>query len=166
MSVAHAIIALVTLERLAELLYGRRNTKRLLAQGAAEHGAGHYSLFILLHAGWLLTTWLSVRPNLPIAWPLIGVYALLMIGRGWVIGSLGRFWTTRIVTLPAAPLVTRGPYRFLRHPNYLIVAGEIAILPLAFGAWRIAVLFSLLNLALVCHRIRVEDAALAPRRSH
>lgn len=165
MSVAHVIIALVALERLAELLYGRRNAKRLLAQGAAEYGAGHYPLFILLHTGWLLATWLSVRPDVAIAWPLIGVYALLMLGRAWAIGSLGRFWTTRIVTLPAAPLVARGPYRFLRHPNYLIVAGEIATLPLAFGAWRIAVIFSLLNLALLCHRIRVEDAALAPRRS-
>lgn len=165
MSLPQAILALVALERLGELLYGRRNAKRLLAEGAVEHGADHYPLFILLHAGWLLAMLLSVRPHTRILWPLIGVYALLMLGRVWVIASLGRFWTTRIITLSAAPLVRRGPYRFLRHPNYLIVAGEIAILPLAFGAWRIALVFSLLNLALVWHRVRVEDRALAPRRS-
>ena len=165
MSPPQAILALVALERLGELLYGRHNAKRLLAAGAVEHGAGHYPLFILLHASWLLAMLLTVRPHTPILWPLIGVYALLMLGRAWVIASLGRFWTTRIITLPDAPLVRRGPYRVLRHPNYLIVAGEIAALPLAFGAWRIAVAFSLLNLALVWHRIRIEDRALAPRRS-
>lgn len=165
MSLPHAILALVTLERVSELLYARRNTKRLLAEGAVEHGAGHYPLFILLHAGWLLAMALSVRPKTPIFWPLIGVYALLMLGRAWVIGSLGRFWTTRIITLPGAPLVARGPYRFLHHPNYLIVAGEIAILPLAFGAWQIALACSLLNLGLLWHRIRAEDRALAPRRT-
>ncbi len=165
MSIPQAILALVALERLGELLYGRRNVKRLLAEGAVEHGADHYPLFILLHAGWLLAMLLSVRPHTPILWPLIGVYALLMLGRAWVMASLGRFWTTRIITLPDAPLVRRGPYRFLRHPNYLIVAGEIATLPLAFGAWRVALVFSLLNLALLWHRVRVEDSALAPRRS-
>jgi methyltransferase len=89
----------------------------------------------------------------------------LQAARLWVLASLGRFWTTRIVILPGAPLVRRGPYRYLRHPNYLVVAAEIAVLPLVFGAWGIALVFSLLNLVLLIQRIRVEDAALAPRRA-
>jgi len=97
--------------------------------------------------------------------PLLGLYGLLLGFRLWVMVSLGPYWTTRIITLPQAPLVRRGPYRFMRHPNYAVVAAEIAVLPLVFGAWHIAVVFSLLNLLLLRLRIRVEDAALASRRS-
>ncbi|HLI11410.1 MAG TPA: isoprenylcysteine carboxylmethyltransferase family protein [Alphaproteobacteria bacterium] len=164
MSLPQVIVALVALERLAELAYARRNTRRLLAMGAVEHGADHYPLLVLLHAGWLLALLILVPPEAPVSWPLIACFLLLQAARLWVILSLGRYWTTRIITLPQAPLVTRGPYAVLRHPNYLIVTAEIALLPLAFGTWRIALAFSLLNFALLCHRRRVEDAALAARR--
>jgi methyltransferase len=106
-----------------------------------------------------------VPPGTPVTWPLLTLFTLLQAARLWVIASLGRYWTTRIISVPDAPLVGRGPYRWLRHPNYLVVAGEIAVLPLAFGAWRIALLFSALNGLLLWHRILLEDAALAPRRA-
>jgi methyltransferase len=106
-----------------------------------------------------------VPPNTPPSLPLAALFAVLLVARAWTIASLGRYWTTRVITLPDEPLVRRGPYRFLRHPNYLIVAGEIAVLPLIFGAWRLALLFSVANSALLWYRIRVEDRALAPRRA-
>ena len=96
---------------------------------------------------------------------MIGVFALLQLGRIWVIASLGRYWTTRIITLPDAPLVRTGPFRYFRHPNYLLVVAEIAVLPLAFGAVAIAAIFSALNLMLIARRIRIEERVLAPRRA-
>jgi len=165
MSPVYAITALVICERLAELAIARRNTRRLLAEGAVEHGRGHYALFVLLHAAWLGAIAVTVPADRPVLWPLVGVYFLLILGRIWVIASLGRFWTTRVVTLPGAPLVRRGPYRFMRHPNYAIVVAEIAVLPLAFGAWQLALVFSLLNVLIIAYRIRVEEIALAPRRA-
>lgn len=164
MNTPYILLSIVVLERLAELALARHNTKCLLAAGAVEHGARHYSLFVMLHASWLVVLFLFVRPGMSISWPFVACYGLLIAGRVWVIVSLGRFWTTRVITMPGEPLVKGGPYRFLRHPNYLIVIGEIAILPLAFGAWRIAAVFSLLNLMLIRYRIRIEDRALAPRR--
>jgi methyltransferase len=95
---------------------------------------------------------------------LLAVFVLLQGLRVWVLASLGRFWTTRVITLPGAPLVRRGPYRWFRHPNYLVVAGEILVLPLAFGAWEIAVIFSLANAAILTLRVRCEERALSPRR--
>lgn len=163
MSTHDWIVALVALQRLGELVYARRNTRRLLAEGAVEVGAGHYPLFILLHGAWLLALLLAVPEDAPLHWPLIGLFAALLAARVWTIASLGKYWTTRIITLPGAPLVKRGPYRFLHHPNYLVVIAEIAILPLAFGAWEIALVFSLMNLLLLRHRVRVEEAALSDR---
>lgn len=158
------VLAAVAAQRLWELWLADRNTKRLLAEGAVEVGAAHYPLFILLHASWLaaiaiVTPWTMV-PNL---WWL-GLYAVLQLGRLWVISTLGRFWTTRIITLPAAPLVRRGPYRFMRHPNYLVASLEIAVLPLAFGQVWIALVWSVANALLVGWRIRIEDRALRERR--
>ncbi|UTW50356.1 hypothetical protein KFF05_10275 [bacterium SCSIO 12827] len=157
------VIALVILLRLAELVYAGRNTARLLAQGGVEHGRGHYPVIIALHAGWLASLALLVPPDTPAQWPWLALFAMLQVARAWVIASLGPYWTTRIITLPGAPLVRRGPYRFLRHPNYWVVAAEIAVLPLAFGAWQIALAFSTLNALVLAYRIRVEQAALAPR---
>jgi methyltransferase len=158
------ILLLVTLQRLAELALARRNTAALLAAGAIEVGRGHYPLFVLLHGGWLAALWLTVPAGQPISWPLVGVLAVLQVARLWVITSLGRFWTTRVITLPGAPLVAKGPFRWVSHPNYLVVCGEIAVLPLAFGAWRVALVFSVLNALLLAYRIRVENTALAARR--
>lgn len=158
-----SVLALVALQRLLELALARRNTARLRTQGAIEVGRRHYPLFVVLHAGWLGALALHPAPSPNPG--LLALFAILMLARGWVILSLGRFWTTRIITLPGAPLVKRGPYRWLRHPNYLVVAAEIAVLPLAFGAWEIAIVFSALNGALLAQRIAVEEEVLTARGS-
>ena len=100
-----------------------------------------------MHAGWLASLWVTVPASAPISWPWFVVYLALECGRAWVMLTLGRYWTTRIIHLPGAPLVRSGPYRFLRHPNYVVVCGEIAVLPLVFGQWQIALVFSILNAA-------------------
>lgn len=160
----YPIVGFVVVQRLFELVVARHNTRRLLAEGGVEHGANHYPFLVLLHAAWLVALVLVVSPTAEPNKALLGLFAALQIGRVWVIASLGRFWTTRVVTVPDAPLVRRGPYRFVRHPNYVIVIGEIAVLPLAFHAWTVAIVFSVLNLALLAWRIRVEDACLDERR--
>jgi methyltransferase len=159
------VLAFVTVQRLAELALAERNTRRLKSQGAREVGAAHYPLFVVMHASWLVALAVFVPWRTEPVWWLIGLFALLQLGRVWVIATLGLYWTTRIITLEEAPVVTGGPFRFVRHPNYLVVAGEIAVLPLAFGAWEIALIWSVLNAALLFHRIRVEDAALSARRA-
>lgn len=163
LGLAQLVVLLVALQRLGELAYARRNTARLLAAGGIEAGRAHYPLFIFLHGTWLLILFLAVPPDTVPSWPLLAAFAVLQLARIWVVVSLGRYWTTRIVTLPGAPLVRRGPYRLVRHPNYLIVAGEIALLPLAFGELAIAVAFSLANALLLRHRIRIEEEALRGR---
>jgi methyltransferase len=157
-------LAYVVCQRLGELAWARRNTRRLLAEGGVEWGAGHYPLFVLLHLGWLAAMALLIAPEAPANWPLVALFAGLQGLRAWVLASLGRYWTTRVITVPGAPLVRGGPYRFMRHPNYAIVVAELALLPLAFGAWEIALVFSALNLLLLRHRLAVEAAALAERR--
>lgn len=164
MIAAYAIIALVALQRLAELPYATRNTKRLLAQGGVEVGREHYPLFIFLHTGWLIAIALALPHDPPIYWPLLVAYLGLEILRIWVLVSLGPYWTTRIITLPHAPLIETGPYRYVRHPNYWIVVGEVALLPLVFGEISVAVIFSVLNAALLFWRIRIENGVLAARR--
>lgn len=163
MSVLHWVLVLVVLQRLAELALAGRNTRRLKARGALEVGQSHYPLIVLLHAAWLLALALLVPADTSPSVPLLALFVALQAGRVWVIASLGPYWTTRIITLPGAPLVRHGPYRYLRHPNYLIVALEIAVLPLAFGAIGIAIVFSLLNGVMLWHRIHVETRALAGR---
>jgi methyltransferase len=157
-------VALVALQRLLELAYARHNTIKLRRLGAMEADAAGYSLFVLLHASWLASLVLFVQATAPPYWPLLGFFALLQFGRVWVIRSLGSHWTTRLVTMPDAPLVQTGPYRYFRHPNYLIVVVEVAVLPLAFGAVAIAATFSALNLVLIARRVRIEDRVLASRR--
>jgi len=159
MTLAILILGFVTLQRLGELVLAQRNTRRLLAQGAVETGAAHYPLIVALHAAWLAGLWLLAW-NLPVNLAWLGVFVVLQLLRVWVIATLGPRWTTRIITLPGASLVRRGPYRFVSHPNYLVVAAEIAVLPLAFGMVAFAVLFSLLNAAVLWVRIRSENAAL------
>ena len=132
--------------------------------GADVRWAVTGSVAFALHGLWLITIVVAVPADAALDWLPLSGFMLLQAARVWIIVSLGTFWTTRIVTLPDEPLIRRGPYRFLRHPNYLVVVGEIALLPLAFGAWQIAGLFSLLNLVLLAWRRRVENAALAPRR--
>lgn len=164
MTAAQIILALVLLQRLLELRLARRNTERLLEQGAVEHGANHYPYLVLFHAVWLTTLVLSVPTDAAVNWYWLAAYLALQAARLWVIVSLGPFWTTRIITLPGTTLVRRGPYRYVRHPNYWVVAGEIAVLPLVFGEWLIAVVFSIVHAILIRERIATEEAALAPRR--
>jgi methyltransferase len=154
------VLGFVTIQRLAELWLSSRNERRLRARGAYEIGAGHYPLMIALHALWLAGLWVWAWPK-PANWWLVAAYAALQLVRVWVIATLRERWTTRIIVLPGAPLVRAGPYRFLKHPNYLVVAIEIALLPLAFGLFVYAALFSLANAGVLLWRIRAEDRALA-----
>ncbi len=157
-----AILTLVTAQRLGELVLARRNTRRLLARGAREYGANHYPIIIVLHATWLLGLWaLAWRHPVSAGW--LAAYAVLQGLRIWVLISLGARWTTRIVVLPGEALVRKGPYRFLAHPNYAVVAGEIAVLPMAFGMPVYAVVFTLLNALVLSLRIGAENAALGER---
>lgn len=165
MTIFHVVMAFVVVQRLAELAWSARNTRRLLAHGATEVGPKHYPLFVLLHGSWLIALALTVPAETPPHWPLLGVFVLLQMLRVWIIATLGSYWTTRIITLQTAPLVRNGPFRWLRHPNYAVVVGEIAVLPLTFGAWQIALVWSLLNALLLRHRIRVEETALQSRRN-
>jgi methyltransferase len=157
------VLGLVTLQRLGELLLARRNTRRLLARGAYEVGASHYPLIVLLHAAWLAGLWL-------LGWdrPVQLIWLMVFIGlqalRVWVISTLGGRWTTRIIILPGAALVAGGPYRFVSHPNYVVVAGEMAVLPLAFGLPVYGLIFFLLNAAVLALRLSVEAKALAGPR--
>jgi methyltransferase len=154
-----ALLTFVTLQRLAELVHARRNTTALLARGAREIAPGHYPYMVAMHAAWLIGLWLLAagRPISP------GWFVIFMVLQGlriWVLATLRGRWTTRIIVLPGAALVTSGPYRFLSHPNYAVVIGEIAALPLAFGLPLYALIFSLLNAAILTVRIRAENAAL------
>jgi methyltransferase len=154
------ILALVTAERIAELWLANRNTRRLLDKGAREHAPGHYPLIVVLHACWLAALW-WFAPGEPVNMIWLGLFILIELGRIWVLATLGERWTTRIIVLPGAPLVRRGPYRFINHPNYAVVIAEIAVLPLVFGLWQVAVVFSLLNAVLLTVRIRHENQALS-----
>jgi len=165
MSALGIVLTLVALQRLGELVYAGRNTRALRARGAAEFGANHYPLIVALHLAWLLSLLVLVPWRTPPVWPWLGLYVGLQGVRLWVIASLGRHWTTRIIAAPGAPLVRHGPYRWLRHPNYLVVALEIAVLPLAFGSWAIALVFTVLNAVLSGWRIHVEEAALGDPRT-
>lgn len=163
-SLIYVVVGLVALERILELLYARKNTKTLLQRGATEAGQGHYPLIVALHAGWLAAMLIWRRADHYANVYLLAVFVALQAARLWVLASLGPYWTTRIITLKDAPLVARGPYRFMRHPNYAVVAAEIAVLPLAFGETAVAVVFSILNGLLLAWRVRRENEALADRR--
>jgi methyltransferase len=159
MSLAALILGFVTLQRLGELVLARRNTARLLARGAQEVGGHHYPLIVLLHAAWLAGLWgLALHRAPDLGW--LAAFVVLQLLRVWVIATLGERWTTRIIVLPQAPLVAAGPYRFVSHPNYCVVAAEILVLPLVFGLVWYGLVFSILNGLVLWLRIRTEDAAL------
>lgn len=161
----YLLIALIVIQRLVELAIARINTRRLLAEGAVEAGAGHYPLIVLLHVAWFVSLLVFVPGDSFIDPVLLGVFILLQLGRVWVLTSLGRYWTTRIITVPDAPLVRRGPFRLVRHPNYLIVEAEIIVVPLIAGAWQLAIVFGIANAIVLAIRIRAEERALATRRA-
>jgi methyltransferase len=161
----YAVLAYVIVERLLELVIANRNTKQLLARGGREAGREHYPFMIALHVSWLAAIVLWVIWIDPPLHPVFFLLFALTQGlRMWTMMSLGPYWTTRIITLPRAPLVSAGPYKFMRHPNYVVVVLEIALLPLALSAWHIAAVFSVLNAAMLWVRIRAENAALSSRR--
>jgi methyltransferase len=157
--VSVGLLGLVTLQRLSELWLAARNTRRLVARGAHEVGREHYPLIVALHAGWLAGLW-WLAWNRPANLWLAGLFLLVEALRAWTLVSLGERWTTRIIVLPGAPLVRRGPYRFLPHPNYLVVILEIALLPLVFGMPTYALIFTLLNAGVLVIRVRAENVAL------
>ncbi len=159
MMLSIVVLALVTAQRAGELFLAEHNTRRLRAQGAIETGANHYMFIVLLHGAWLLGLWVLALDR-PINLALLALFILLQVARVWVIATLGARWTTRIITLPGAPLVSNGPYRFVSHPNYIVVALEIAVLPLAFGLTGYAIVFTILNAAMMWVRIRSEASAL------
>jgi methyltransferase len=162
-SFAVFVLGLVTLQRAGELVLSRVNTQRLLRRGAVEIVSGHYPWMVAIHASWLAALWIFGRDQQvnPVA---LSGYLILQVLRCWILWTLGPRWTTRIIVLPGSPLVCTGPYRYLSHPNYAVVAGEIALLPLALGLPSLALLFTILNAAILAVRIRAENGALAPSR--
>ena len=160
MRFASTILLLVTLQRLGELVLSRHNTRRLLARGAVEVGAGHYPLIVLVHAAWLIALWIWGRDQ-DVVLPALAGFIMLQGLRLWILATLGPRWTTRIIVLPGEPLVASGPYRYLAHPNYAVVAGEIALLPLALHLPLVALIFTVLNAAVLAIRIRTEAHALS-----
>ena len=154
------LLAFLTLQRLSELVIASRNTKALLRAGAYEHGAGHYPVMVAFHATWLATLWFFCWNHAAVA-PFVVVFSVLQLARVWVMLTLGRRWTTRIIVMPGLPAVTSGPFRYVRHPNYVVVALEIPCVSLALGvAWH-AALFGVLNLAMLWWRVDAEDRAFA-----
>lgn len=159
------LIGLVAGQRLWELAVSRRHLRALLARGASEVGAGHYPWMVVLHTAFLAScvaeVWLldrSFGPAQALIW--LGVLAVALGLRWWSLRTLGERWTTRVVVLPGAPLIRTGPYRWFRHPNYLVVVLELAAIPMVHGAWLTAVLFGVANLVLLKVRIGAEEAAL------
>lgn len=160
------LVGAVGVERLFEMFLSRRNARRMLERRAVEVGRGHYPWMVGVHSGFLCAciaeVWLLGRPFLPwLGWPMVGVVAATMSLRYWVIGTLGERWNTRVLCLPGEPLVGSGPYRYLRHPNYVAVVLELAALPLIHTAWWTAIAFGLANFAVLRVRLRVENRALA-----
>jgi methyltransferase len=160
MSFAWIILALVTLQRLGELVLAHHNTEKLLARGAIEIGAKHYPLVVSVHAAWLIALWALGRDQ-DVNLSLLAFFVLLQAMRVWILATLGSRWTTRIIILRGEPLITAGPYRYLSHPNYAVVAAEIAVLPLALHLPSVAIIFTLLNAAMLAIRIRAETRALS-----
>ena len=154
------LVAFLVVQRLVELCFAQTNTARLRSSGGVEFGATHYPLIVALHAAWLLGLFMLGHDRKVILFWLV-ILVLLQAGRLWVIASLGGRWTTRVIVLPGAAHVARGPYRWIRHPNYLVVALEIAVVPLALGLPVFALIFSIASAALLLYRIRIENEALA-----
>lgn len=159
MTLAILILTLVTSQRLAELLLAKRNTARLLARGGIEKSPGHYAFIVVMHAAWLLMLWVfASHAQINFWW--LALFIVLQLLRVWVIATLGERWTTRIIIVPGEARIEHGPYRFLAHPNYVIVAAEIIALPMALGLPWITLIFTLLNTTVLWIRIRAETKAL------
>lgn len=161
---AQGVLAYVVIQRLAELVYANANTRRLLAEGGKEYGRDHYPLFILLHGSWLIAIALVAHPApAPNPW-LLTAFIVSQALRFWTLASIGRWWTTRIISAPHFPRIAKGPYRFLPHPNYTVVVIEIALVPWLLGAPWLVLPFTVANALLLAWRIRIEAGVLAERR--
>ena len=153
-------LAFIVVQRLGELVIAKRNTAALLARGAHEVGAAHYPVMVALHSSWVLCLLIfGYSQDIHLGW--LALYAVLQVFRVWILGTLGRRWTTRIIVIDE-PLVAKGPFRFIPHPNYTLVVLEVFVAPIVLGLIWVALLFSALNAAMLYHRIRVEDGALRP----
>lgn len=160
-----ALLAFLTLQRIAELWWARQNERRLLAAGGVEYGRSHFPLIVILHAAWIIGLW-ALAYDRSVNLLFLALVVILQIARFWVLATLGRRWTIRIIAVPGEKLTARGPYRFLRHPNYAVVTGEFAAVPLALGLPTYALVFSILNAAVLAIRIPAENAALAVAASN
>ena len=157
--------ALILLQRGLEEVHSRRNTRRLLQAGAHEEGRDFYPVVATTHLCWIASLAFLIPPSASAHSALLTLYLLLQLVRYWVIGTLGRYWTHRIIVLPGAPLVRRGPYRLMPHPNYVVTIVETLLLPLAFGAPALAAIFTVMWGSVLQYKIRLEDRALASRRA-
>jgi len=155
----------ILVQRIVENFHGNYNIKRLLAQGGREVGRGFYRVVPWVHLSWVAALFLAIRPDAPVAWWLLGVYGVLQIARYTIIFTLGRYWTTRTITLDDAPVVRHGIYRYVRHPNYVVVVSEVIVMPLAFGAWLIALVWGVSHILMLGYRVWLEEKTLAPRRA-
>ncbi|MET3575333.1 isoprenylcysteine carboxyl methyltransferase family protein [Bhargavaea ullalensis] len=164
MALFWVVILLVIIQRLVELRVARRNEQRLLAKGAFEAGKSHYPYMVAMHAAFFFSLMgevlLAHRPLSPFWIPLLAIFLAMQVLRVWCLSSLGEFWNTKIIILPGANVVRRGPYKWLRHPNYVIVTTELLVLPLLFQAYFTAILFAALNAWMLSVRIPAEERAL------
>jgi methyltransferase len=162
---AQTAALLVLLQRGLEELHSQRNTRRLLAEGAHEEGRAFYPVVAVAHLAWLAGLFFLVPAYAAVSVPLLVAYLVLQVVRYWVIGTLGRYWTHRIITTDAGPIVRAGPYRLVRHPNYWVTIVETFLLPTVFGAYPLAAIMGSIWLSVIFYKIALEDAALAARRA-
>ena len=156
---------LLLLQRGLEEIYSERNTRRLIAEGGREAGRDYYPVVAITHLAWIAAIFLIISPAAPILWPLLALYLLLQVARYWVIATLGRYWTHRIITLQGAPIVRRGPYRYVSHPNYAVTIAETFLLPAVFGGWALGIIMTAVWSAVLYYKIVLEDRALAERKT-
>lgn len=160
---SYGLIGFIVLQRLCELLYAYHNTKKLKARGAIEKGRSHYGFMVTLHGAWIVLIAVSITPDTTINLIYLIIFFALQGMRGWILWSLGSYWTTRLLSIPNHPIITRGPYKFFKHPNYMLVVAEIAVFPLIFNFVFLAIGFSLLNLLILGFRLREENSILYER---
>ncbi|WP_075620159.1 isoprenylcysteine carboxyl methyltransferase family protein [Paenisporosarcina indica] len=158
------VVSFVIIQRIIELFVARNNEKWIRSQGGYEVGARHYPYMVAMHVGFfisLIVEFLVFERSVPAFWYLLFIiFLMLQMMRVWVISSLGRYWNTKILVLPGAQVVKKGPFHFIRHPNYFVVTLEIIVIPLMLGAYFTALIFTILNFIILSVRIPIEEAAL------
>lgn len=155
----------VLAQRGLEEIHSARNTRALLAAGGREIGRDYYPVVAVTHLAWLAAVFFLIPAAALILLPVLALYLALQAARYWIIATLGPYWTHRIITLPSAPVVSTGPYRFVRHPNYLVTVAETFLLPAMFGALALGAIFTAVWSAVLYYKIILEDGALAARKA-